>query len=90
MHFLMRAKAIAIFPGGFGTLDEFFESVTLIQTKRMAAIPLILFGEAFWRRIVDFEALADFGTIAPDDLKLLHFVETADQAWQIIAEHYEH
>jgi hypothetical protein len=90
MHFLMRAKAIAIFPGGFGTLDEFFESVTLIQTKRMAPIPLILFGEEFWRRIVDFEALADFGTIAPDDLQLLHFVETADQAWKIIADHYEH
>lgn len=89
MHFLMRAKAIAIFPGGFGTMDELFESLTLIQTKRMAPIPLILFGEEFWRRIVDFEALADFGTIAPDDLKLLHFVETADQAWKIIADHYE-
>ena len=90
MHFLMRAKVITIFPGGFGTLDELFESLTLIQTKRMAPIPLILFGEAFWRKIVNFEALADFGTIAPDDLKLLHFVETADQAWKIIADHYEH
>ncbi|GEO83608.1 MULTISPECIES: LOG family protein [Alphaproteobacteria] len=90
MHFLMRAKAIVIFPGGFGTLDELFESVTLIQTKRMAPIPLILFGEAFWRRIIDFEALAEFGTIAPEDVQLLHFVETADQAWKIIADHYEH
>lgn len=90
MHFLMRAKAITIFPGGFGTLDEFFEAVTLIQTKRMAPIPLILFGEAFWRKIVNFDALAEFGTIAPDDLKLLNFVETADQAWKIIADHYEH
>lgn len=90
MHFLMRAKAIVIFPGGFGTLDEFFEAITLIQTKRMAPIPLILFGEQFWRRIVNFEALAEFGTIAPEDLDLLHFVETADEAWQIIAEHYEH
>ncbi|NKN35050.1 LOG family protein [Agrobacterium sp. a22-2] len=90
MHFLMRAKAITIFPGGFGTLDEFFEAVTLIQTKRMAPIPLILFGEAFWRKIVNFDALAEFGTIAPDDLKLLNFVETAEQAWKIIADHYEH
>lgn len=90
MHFLMRAKAIAIFPGGFGTMDELFESVTLIQTKRMAPIPLILFGEAFWRRIINFDALAEFGTIAPDDVKLLNFVETADQAWKIIADHYGH
>ncbi|MFN7010293.1 MAG: LOG family protein [Allorhizobium sp.] len=90
MHFLMRAKAVVIFPGGFGTLDEFFEAVTLIQTKRMAPIPLILFGEQFWRSIVNFEALAEFGTIAPEDLDLLHFVETADEAWQIIAAHYEH
>ncbi|MCM2396845.1 LOG family protein [Rhizobium sp. S95] len=90
MHFLMRAKAIAIFPGGFGTLDEFFEAVTLIQTKRMEPIPLILFAEKFWRKIVNFEALAEFGTIAPEDLKLLHFVETADEAWKIIAERYEH
>ena len=90
MHFLMRAKAITIFPGGFGTLDELFETVTLIQTKRMAPIPLILFGEAFWRRIVNFEALAEFGTIAPEDLNLLHFVETAEQAWKIIADYYEH
>ena len=90
MHFLMRAKAIVVFPGGFGTLDEFFEAVTLIQTKRMAPIPLILFGEQFWRRIVNFDALAEFGTIAPEDLELLHFVETADEAWQIIADHYDH
>ncbi|MGF0537527.1 LOG family protein [Agrobacterium sp. ES01] len=89
MHFLMRAKAITIFPGGFGTLDEFFESATLIQTKRMAPIPLILFGEAFWRKIVNFEALADFGTIAPEDLDLLHFVETAEDAWKIIADYYQ-
>ncbi|MBP1851324.1 LOG family protein [Rhizobium halophytocola] len=88
MHFLMRAKAITIFPGGFGTLDELFETVTLIQTKRMEPVPLILFGEAFWRRIIDFQALADFGTIAPDDVKLLNFVETADQAWKIISDFY--
>lgn len=89
MHFLMRAKAIVVFPGGFGTLDEMFEAVTLIQTKRMAPIPLILFGREFWHRIIDFDSLAEFGTIAPDDVKLLSFVETADEAWDIIARRYE-
>ncbi|WP_394691027.1 LOG family protein [Hoeflea sp.] len=88
MHFLMRAKAITIFPGGFGTLDELFESLTLIQTKRMEHVPLILFGSEFWNSIVDFQALADFGTIAPEDLDLLEFVDTADEAWAIIERHY--
>ncbi|WP_420361158.1 LOG family protein [Agrobacterium tumefaciens] len=90
MHFLMRAKAVVVFPGGFGTLDELFEALTLIQTKRMAPIPLILFGENFWRSVVNFEFLANFGTIAPDDMDLLHFAETADDAWKIISEYYEH
>ena len=90
MHFLMRAKAVVVFPGGFGTLDELFEALTLIQTKRMAPIPLILFGENFWRSVVNFEFLANFGTIAPEDMDLLHFAETADDAWKIISEYYEH
>ncbi|MFN6984271.1 MAG: LOG family protein [Rhizobium oryzihabitans] len=90
MHFLMRAKAVVIFPGGFGTLDELFEALTLIQTKRMEPIPLILFGEKFWRSVINFEFLADFGTIAPEDMSLLHFAETADDAWRVISEHYEH
>ncbi len=89
MHFLLRAKAIVVFPGGFGTLDELFETITLMQTGRMALVPLILFGEKFWRTIINFEALAEFGTIAPDDLNLIRFVETADQAWDIIAKFYE-
>jgi len=84
MHFLMRAAAIAVFPGGFGTLDELFETLTLIQTDRMAKVPVLLFGEEFWRRIIDWEALADAGTISPEDLELFRFVETADQAWEII------
>lgn len=88
MHFLMRAKAIVIFPGGFGTLDEMFEAITLIQTKRMAPIPLILFGKQFWHRIIDFDSLAEFGTIAPEDVDLLNFVETADEAWEVIARTY--
>ena len=88
MHFIMRAKAVAVFPGGFGTMDELFETLTLIQTGRMERIPLILFGEKFWRTMVNFDALADFGTIAPDDIKLLNFVETADEAWAIVERHY--
>lgn len=88
MHFMMRAKAFAIFPGGFGTLDEMFEALTLIQTKRMERIPLLLFSEKFWRGIVNFEALAEFGTISPDDLNLITFVETADEAWRIIEDFY--
>lgn len=88
MHFIMRAKAVAVFPGGFGTMDELFETLTLIQTGRMERIPLILFGEKFWRTMVNFDALADFGTIAPEDLKLLNFVDTADEAWAIIERHY--
>ena len=89
MHFLMRAKAIAIFPGGFGTLDEFFEAVTLIQTKRMAPIPLILFSKSFWHGMINFDGLAEFGTIAPEDLNLLQFAETAEDAWRIVADFYD-
>lgn len=84
MHFLMRARAIVTFPGGFGTLDELFESLTLIQTGRMKRIPFLLFGEGFWRSIVNWEALADAGTIAAEDLKLFKFVETAEEAVRII------
>jgi len=84
MHFLMRAKAICVFPGGFGTLDEMFESLTLIQTGRMERVPFLLFGEAFWRKIINWEALADAGTIAAEDLKLFHFVETASEAIEAI------
>ena len=80
MHFLMRAAAVAVFPGGFGTLDELFETLTLIQTGRMRRLPILLFGESFWRRIVDWEALAEAGTIAADDLELFRFVETAEEA----------
>jgi len=84
MHFLMRAKALAVFPGGFGTLDELFESLTLIQTGRMKQIPILLFGEEFWRSIVNWDALADAGTISADDLELFRFVETAQEAMDTI------
>ncbi|MDX1782148.1 MAG: TIGR00730 family Rossman fold protein, partial [Thalassovita sp.] len=86
MHFLMRAKAVCVFPGGFGTMDELFESLTLIQTGRMERVPILLFGEAFWRRIIDWEALLEAGTISPDDLELFRFVETAQQAVDIISD----
>ena len=88
MHFLLRAKAMAIFPGGFGTMDELFEALTLIQTRRMQTIPVVLFGEKFWKRVIDFDALAEEGTISPDDLKLLTFVETAEEGWQAIRTFY--
>ncbi len=80
MHFLMRAKAVCVFPGGFGTLDEMFESLTLIQTGRMNRIPFLLFGRAFWEGIINWQALADAGVIAPQDLRLFQFVETAEEA----------
>lgn len=80
MHFLMRASAICVFPGGFGTLDETFEALTLIQTGRMARVPFLLFGEKFWRGIINWDVLADAGTISADDLKLFQFVETAEEA----------
>lgn len=88
MQFLMRAKALTVFPGGFGTLDETFETLTLIQTGRVAPMPVLLFGEAFWRRIIDFEALAAEGTISPDDLDLFEFVETGEQGWDKIKQFY--
>lgn len=89
IHFLLRAKAVAVFPGGFGTMDEFFEALTLIQTKRMAAVPLILFGAEFWNKVINFEALAEAGTIAPDDTKLFHFVDTAEQGWEVVRKFYD-
>lgn len=88
MHFLMRARAITFFPGGFGTLDELFEALTLIQTGRMRPVPILLFGERFWRGVVNFEALCDAGTIAPEDLELFEFVENAEDAWAKIRARY--
>lgn len=86
MHFLMRAKAICVFPGGFGTLDELFESLTLIQTGRMEPVPFLLFGRAFWESIINWDALQEAGTISPHDLDLFRFVETAEEAMAAIVE----
>jgi hypothetical protein len=80
MHFLMRARAICIFPGGFGTMDEMFESLTLIQTGRMKPVPFLLFGRAWWENIINWKALAQAGVIAEQDLALFSFVETAEEA----------
>lgn len=80
MHFLMRAQAICIFPGGFGTMDEMFESLTLIQTGRMRPVPFLLFGRAFWDKVVNWAHLAEAGVIAESDLDLFRYVETAEEA----------
>ena len=84
MHFLMRAKALVAFPGGFGTFDELFEALTLIQTNRIKPIPVLLFGKEFWDKVVNFEALADEGMISHNDLNYFKYVETAVDAWDII------
>lgn len=84
MHFLMRARAITVFPGGFGTMDELFEALTLIQTGRMDRVPFLLFGREFWEKVINWEALADAGTISDEDLDLFRFVDTAQEAMELI------
>jgi uncharacterized protein (TIGR00730 family) len=88
MHFLLRARAVAIFPGGFGTFDESFELLTLIQTRKIKPLPIMFFGRDFWERVVNFDALVDEGVVAPDDLNLFRFVETAEEAWDYVCEYY--
>src|SRR3546814_10170439 len=77
MHFLLRARAVAVFPGGFGTFDESFELLTLVQTGKVAPMPILFFGKEFWTRVVNFEALVAEGVISPNDLRIFSFVETA-------------
>jgi uncharacterized protein (TIGR00730 family) len=88
MHFLLHARALAAFPGGFGTFDELFELLTLIQTGKIRPIPVLLYGRAFWEKVVNFEALVEEGVIAPKDLKLFTFVETAEEGWDVVREFY--
>jgi uncharacterized protein (TIGR00730 family) len=88
MHFLLRARAVAVFPGGFGTFDEMFELLTLIQTGKVRPLPILLFGREFWNRVVDFEALVDEGVIAPHDLDLIHWTENAQEAWDFVVDYY--
>jgi hypothetical protein len=85
-HFILRAKALVVFPGGFGTLDELFDTLCLRQTKRMQAIPIILYGREYWDSIIDFPRMADEGVIDDADLNLYHYAESPDEAWRIIAE----
>jgi uncharacterized protein (TIGR00730 family) len=83
-HFLLRAKALVVFPGGFGTLDELFDALTLRQTGRMQNIPIIMFGREFWQNVLDFSHLADEGTIDDADLDRFRYAETAEEAWTMI------
>ena len=89
MHFLMRAKALVVFPGGFGTLDELFEALTLLQTRKIKDLPILVFGREFWEKVINFQALVDEGMISEQDLELFAYVESADQAWSIIRQHCE-
>jgi len=84
LHFLMRAAALVIFPGGFGTLDELFDALTLRQTQRMQQIPIILYGREYWDRVIDFQFLADEGVIADHHVDLIRFAESPEETWQII------
>ena len=89
MHFLLRARAVCVFPGGFGTFDEMFELLTLIQTGKIKPIPIVLFGKEFWHRVVNFDALVEEGVVSARDLGLFKFVETADEAWKIVQDFYD-
>jgi len=88
MHFLMRSVALVCFPGGFGTLDELFETLTLIQTGKCRKRPILLFGREFWTRLINMDHLVDTGMISPDDVKLFHYVESAQEAWDLLRNEY--
>ena len=88
MHFMMRAKALVAFPGGFGTLDELFETLTLVQCRKAKPVPIVLFGSAHWKRLLNLELLVEEGAISPEDLDLFQYVDTIDQAWEAIGRFY--
>lgn len=87
MHFLLRARALVAFPGGFGTLDELFETLTLLQTGKTKSVIVVLVGRTFWERVINWQLLVECGFIAPADLNLFHYAETAQEAWDLIARH---
>ena len=89
MHFLMRAKALLAFPGGFGTLDELFEVLTLVQCGKAKPVPIFLFGSDFWKRLINFDVLVDEGTISEADLRLFHYVDDPLQAWEGLRKFYQ-
>jgi len=88
MHFMMRAKALVAFPGGFGTLDELFEVITLVQTKKAKPVPIILFGTDYWKRLINMDVLVEEGAISPEDLDLLHYTDDPQDAWDTIRNFY--
>lgn len=88
LHFLLRAKALVVFPGGFGTMDELFETLNLVQCRRIQPLPILLVGEEFWRRAIDFDFLLERGLIDPEDRQLFWYAETAEQIWNDILEWY--
>ena len=88
MHFMMRAKALVVFPGGFGTLDELFEVMTLVQTGKSRPVPIILFGTDYWKRLLDFDLLIEEGTISPENLDLFRYKDTPQEAWDAIQGFY--
>ncbi len=88
IHLLKRAKALIAFPGGFGTLDELFEALTLHQNARLESMPIILFNKYFWKKTINFDYLIEIGTIDKADLDCIYYVETAEEAWKIIKEYY--
>ena len=89
MHFMMRAKALVAFPGGFGTLDELFEVITLVQCKKAKPVPIVLFGTDYWKRLIHFDVLVEEGTISETDLKLFHYVDDPQQAWDGLRDFYQ-
>ncbi len=89
MHFLLRARAVAVFPGGYGTFDEMFELLTLIQTGKVRPLPILLFGHDYWNKVVNFQAMVDEGVIAPHDLDLIRWCEDAAEAWEFVTNFYE-
>ncbi len=89
MHFMMRAKALVAFPGGFGTLDELFEVLTLVQTGKAKPVPIVLFGSDYWKRFINFDVLVEEGTISPQDLALFRYADTAEEAWCLVRDFYQ-
>ena len=89
MHFLLRARAVAVFPGGYGTFDELFELLTLIQTGKVRPLPILLFGQDYWNRVINFQGMVDEGVISPHDLDLFHWCEEAEAAWDFVRRFYE-
>ena len=88
MHLMMRAKALIAFPGGFGTLDELFEVITLVQTKKSKPVPIILFGTKYWKRLINTDVLIEEGVISPEDMDLITYVDDAQLAWDVITSFY--